>query len=235
MNTRLPIATQLKRIRERSKVSMREMARRLGKSSSSYAHYENPERFKDKYLPYELAQQVARNLDAPFSHEVLALSGFETTENTAFRVIDLDYGNELTSDELLVPVFDISAAAGSGIVIDDYEAVASQLAFPTNYIKHITHTHPGQLAIISVIGKSMSPTLAHDDLVMVDMTKDNVVFDGIFVVRHEDVLKVKRLRWGDGKRTIDLISDNKEYEVETLPADEVSVVGKVVWTGRKEF
>lgn len=135
----------------------------------------------------------------------------------------------------LVNIYDISAAAGDGMVVDEYEAIASRLSFPPGYLRHITTTSPNRLAIISVTGGSMTPTLHHDDIVMVDTTKTNISYDGMFVIRHDGLLKVKRLRWGADKSTIVLHSDNlMQHPPEEHPASEIEVVGRVVWVGAKQ-
>ena len=134
-----------------------------------------------------------------------------------------------------VPVYDIAAAAGVGMIVPDYEAVADNLAFPSGYLRHITSTSPDHLAIISVTGASMAPTLNHDDLVMVDTTKKNIAYDGMFVIRHEDLLKVKRLRWGRGKASIVIRSDNmRDFPEEDADPMDIEIVGRVIWTGKKE-
>lgn len=132
-----------------------------------------------------------------------------------------------------IPVFDVSASAGQGIAVNEYEPIAANLAFPENYLRHITSTHPRHLAIISVTGGSMMPTLAHDDIVMVDTTKKNTSFDGIFVVRVDDLLKVKRVHMDHRAGTATLRSDNPLYPDETRPALDVEIIGRVVWMGLK--
>lgn len=68
---------------------------------------------------------------------------------------------------------------------------------------------------------------------MVDVSKRNLGYDGMFVVRHMDVLKVKRLRLSPDRSTITLISDNQAYTPEVWPADEIEVIGRVIWVGGK--
>lgn len=134
-----------------------------------------------------------------------------------------------------VPIYDIAASAGVGMIVPDYEAVADNLAFPSGYLRHITSTSPKHLAIISVTGASMLPTLNHDDLVMVDTTKKNIAYDGMFVIRHEDLLKVKRLRWSRGKSSIIIRSDNvRDFPEEDADPIDIEIVGRVIWTGKKE-
>lgn len=133
----------------------------------------------------------------------------------------------------LVSVYDIAASAGNG-ALAEYEAVAYSLAFPPNYLAKLTKSSPRNLAIISVKGDSMVPTLMDDDIVMVDMSKTNVGYDGMFVIRTIDVIKVKRLRLSVDRSAITLISDNDAlYPPETWPTEEVEVIGRVIWTGRK--
>lgn len=137
------------------------------------------------------------------------------------------------NDHPTIPVFDVSASAGQGITVNEYEPIAANLAFPENYLRHITSTHPRNLAIISVTGGSMMPTVAHDDIVMVDTTKKNTSFDGIFVVRVDDLLKVKRVQVDQKSAIVTLRSDNPLYPDETRPALDVEVIGRVVWMGTK--
>lgn len=136
--------------------------------------------------------------------------------------------------EDLIPVYDVSASAGDGSIVE-YESVACSLGFPSDYLRRTLRSNPRDLAILTVNGYSMMPTLKEDDLVMVDTSKRNIGYDGMFVVRHDDVLKVKRLRWGEGRRTIWLISDNEDngYPPIEVPAENLAVIGRVMWTGGK--
>lgn len=73
-----PVTKALRDLREEAKVGVREMARRLGMSSpSSYAHYEDPNRFKDPYLPMAWAQRFADALEPSGINRarVIALAG----------------------------------------------------------------------------------------------------------------------------------------------------------------
>lgn len=135
--------------------------------------------------------------------------------------------------DAMIPVYDIEASAGNG-TLAGYEAAAYSLAFPPDYLRSITTSNPKYLQIISVHGDSMEPVLKNNDIVMLDRSKTNVVYDGMFVVRHVDVLKVKRLRLSTDRRTITLISVNAAvYPPEDWPVDDVEVLGRVMWYGRK--
>lgn len=133
----------------------------------------------------------------------------------------------------LVPVYDVQASAGFGSIVDGEEHVAS-LAFPPDYLRRLTRANPRDLKIITVKGDSMVPTLSDDDVVMLDVSKRDLSYDGLFVIRDNgDGLLVKRVGRATRNGHITLISDNRVYlPVERL-ASEIEVIGKVIWQGRK--
>lgn len=133
----------------------------------------------------------------------------------------------------LVPVYDVMASAGHG-AHNGYEAVAYSLAFPPAYLSKLTKSHPRNLVIISVKGDSMVPTLMDDDVVMIDTSKKNVDFDGLFVFRFGDALHIKRVTRAARPGRIIAISDNRQhYDPIEYEADDIEVVGRVIWYGRK--
>lgn len=134
----------------------------------------------------------------------------------------------------LVSVYDVQASAGDGVVIYDEERVA-QLAFPQGYLNHLTRARATDLAIISVKGDSMHPTLADDDIVMIDLTKKDLSYDGLFVIRDGgSSLLVKRIGRASRSGHISLISDNRAiYPTVERSTREIEVVGRVIWRGGK--
>ena len=57
------VPTRLKRVRKNAGMGLRQMARALEMPPSSYGHYEDPGRFKDPYLPMEIAIRIADILE----------------------------------------------------------------------------------------------------------------------------------------------------------------------------
>jgi len=134
----------------------------------------------------------------------------------------------------LVNVYDVQASAGHGVVVYDEQAVA-QLAFPPGYLSKLTTAKPKDLKIISVKGDSMLPTLADDDVVMLDVTKRDLSYDGLFVIKDGgDALLVKRIGRASQRGYVSIISDNRAmYHPVEKPAEEIEVVGRVIWKGGK--
>lgn len=134
----------------------------------------------------------------------------------------------------MVDVYNVEASAGYGSLVES-EMVVDRLSFPPGYLRQITSSHPKNLAIIGVKGKSMEPTLSGDDIVMVDLSKTDLSYDGLFVVRDGgDSLLVKRISRGSRRGTVVLVSDNPQYPNQERAFEEIEVVGKVIWKGVKE-
>ena len=132
----------------------------------------------------------------------------------------------------LVPVYDVTASAGFGSLVN-YEEQTHSLAFPPDYLKKLTAGSSKDLVIISTKGDSMEPTLLDDDIVLVDTSKTHMGFEGMFVIRHNDTLLVKRVGMSAKSGHAMLISDNKAYPPLEVALEDTQVVGKVLWYGRK--
>src|SRR3546814_19007206 len=93
--------------------------------------------------------------------------------------------------------------------------------------------NPAGLSMIRVDGDSMSPTLSHGDEIMVDrMDGAARLRDGIYVLRMDDTLMVKRVALGLIKGKFSIRSDNPTYTVcEEIDPSLVNVNGRVIWTG----
>jgi Peptidase S24-like len=132
----------------------------------------------------------------------------------------------------LVPKLAIEASAGSG-ALTDIEALAGQVGFDEKWLKKMG-CEPSELSLIRVAGDSMVPTLIDGDDIMVDRGAANrPLRDGIHVIRMDDVLMVKRLSRGPSG-TISVLSDNPVYpDWSEVDGIEVTILGRVVWVGRR--
>lgn len=135
---------------------------------------------------------------------------------------------------IAVPRFDIGASAGHGAFAEGERPVA-HLGFDQGFLRQLSPARPSDLSIIKVRGDSMFPTLADGDDIMVDRSASGAALrDGIYVLRRDDTLAVKRVAVHPGSRKLTISSDNSAYP--TWPdcdPREVDVVGRVVWAGRR--
>jgi len=140
--------------------------------------------------------------------------------------------SDKTKEYLNIPVLNIHASAGHGAEILTEESEKG-LIFKKEWI-NAHHLQNKDLVMIHAKGDSMEPSITCGDELLIDKNPMDRFVDGIYIIRIEKDLFVKRLR----KRltgAIDIISDNPAYPNETIDdsnSDLLHVIGKVVWIGR---
>jgi phage repressor protein C with HTH and peptisase S24 domain len=131
-----------------------------------------------------------------------------------------------------ISAYDIEASAGHGAIITDEEPIY-EMGFSKELLGALTSARNEELAVIIVRGDSMLPTLMDGDQMLVDITQRNTNRDGMFILRYDDVLRVKRIDVNPANLRLRVKSDNPGYEsFEVNPAD-LDVIGRVVWVGRR--
>ena len=136
----------------------------------------------------------------------------------------------------LVPVtrVPVRASAGPGAFPAD-ESSKPYFAFDPVWLKTLTGSPPSRLSVIRVEGDSMAPTLSAGDDILVDLADaGDRLRDGIYVLRVDGALLVKRLAIHPVGRRVTVQSDNPAYgDLPDCGLDEIECIGRVVWAGRK--
>jgi phage repressor protein C with HTH and peptisase S24 domain len=136
----------------------------------------------------------------------------------------------------LVPVMRVAVRAPErpGAIVPA-EMAKPYFAFDGRWLKALTGTSAGKLSIIRVEGDSMSPTLNAGDDILVDPSDcTERVRDGIYVLRVDDALVVKRIALHPVGRRVTVQSDNPAYpDWPDCDMEEIACIGRVVWAGRK--
>ena len=137
-------------------------------------------------------------------------------------------------DLVQVPILAVEASAGHG-ALAEMEAKSAQFGFDPNWLRKLTPSKSPSLSIIGVRGDSMEPTLSDGDDVLVDLGDNQArLRDGIYVLRMDDSLNVKRVAIEPQGRRISVVSDNPAYPSwNNLERRAVNIVGRVLWFGRK--
>ena len=175
---------------------------------------------KSRHPRHDTVQKLAAALDC---------TAGELIDPGAAPALGLDLAGEL----VFVPTYEVSAAAGDGIIIDvEYET--GRLAFRQDWLRSVTAARTENLAVITVHGDSMFPTLANGDTILVDMTQRAPAQDGVYIVRFGDFVLVKRLLIDPVRREVTISCDNENYP-RLAPVDpgDVDVAGRVIWVGRR--
>jgi phage repressor protein C with HTH and peptisase S24 domain len=140
------------------------------------------------------------------------------------------------SASMLVPVRRslARASAGPGALVGDGGG-KPYFAFDERWLKALTATPPARLSIIRVEGDSMASTLNPGDDILVDLDDcTEGLRDGIYVLRIDDALHVKRLALNPLGRQVTVQSDNPAYpDWPDCSIEEINCIGRVIWSGRK--
>ena len=128
-----------------------------------------------------------------------------------------------------VPRLDLGASAGSGRVAGG-EGAFDAFRFSRRWLAE-QGLESAQLSAIRVEGDSMEPLLNDGDEILVDCSP-RPFRDGIHVVRLGDTLMVKRVA-SAGAGRMALLSQNLAYPPVEVAAEEVAIIGRVVWKGGK--
>jgi len=134
---------------------------------------------------------------------------------------------------LSIPYYDIGASAGAGSYIDGENPIGT-LPFSVDQLNVLGIKNFDRLAVLKVRGDSMLPSLNDGDDILVSSELPRSVKDGIYVIRLDDSLMVKRISVNPVNKLFTIRSDNTIYESwENCPPESVSIIGRVVWAGRR--
>ena len=96
-------------------------------------------------------------------------------------------------------------------------------------MRHEGDAEPDALRILRVRGNSMEPELREGDRIVVDTARRLPAPGELFVLWDGTGLVVKRVEALTAEGTLRLASAHPDYPPYERPADEVHVVGKVLW------
>lgn len=139
---------------------------------------------------------------------------------------NLDISKEENERPISIPIMDVQASAGPG-VMNSVDMIAGSLPMSEKFGMHFGDN----VAIISVSGDSMEPTISHQDWLLV-RRQEEIQSEGIFVFLQDNELRVKRIQKELSGRLL-VMSDNPKYQTEIYTQDDLNfletrIIGKVV-------
>lgn len=143
-------------------------------------------------------------------------------------------GAEAAGNLFAISQYAVDASAGPGALTGDEEEL-SRIAFPERWLRRVAGGDPAKLSIITVSGDSMEPTLSNGDEILVCGDDDaDRLRDGIYVLRVDNALIVKRIAINPANRRFTIKSDNEDYpDWPDCDPESIEVIGRVVWAGRR--
>lgn len=134
-----------------------------------------------------------------------------------------------------VPELDVRASAGHGAFHEGDEEIKAVWMFPDAVIRHELRARSANLRIITIDGDSMEPLLASGDRVLVDTAQRVPAPPGIFVIWDGLGIVAKRIEHiptAEPSRIV-IKSVNPIYGDYERPTEEVNIIGRVIWAGKK--
>ncbi len=141
----------------------------------------------------------------------------------------------LSLGHINLPFYEVKASAGDGLLVEA-EKQTHLISFEPKWLNKEIGVNPNDVFLMLVEGDSMYPTLKNGGMIMVNK-HFNGLSDGIYVIRHDHNLLVKRLQLlPDG--IIKVKSDNNMYEPweinkKHLNGTDIELIGRVVWSGQR--
>ena len=128
----------------------------------------------------------------------------------------------------------VLVSAGPGAVVTE-ELGKPCFAFDERWLRSLTASPADNLSIVRVEGDSMAPTLSAGDDILVDLGDSaDSLRDGIYVLRIDDALVVKRIALKPVGRRLTVQSDNPAYpDWPDCTLKDIKPVGRVIWSGRR--
>jgi transcriptional regulator with XRE-family HTH domain len=148
-----------------------------------------------------------------------------------------DEGDEYSSGrQNFITISPISALLSpeGELVIEKASRVAG-LSFHKSWIKKRLKIDQENLCIVYVQGDAMTPTLQHEDMLLIDMSQQSPTPPGLYVLYDGIGLAVKRLEYIAGSQppSVRIISDNGKYNSYEDSLENTRIIGRVVWFSRE--
>lgn len=211
------------------------------------------------YIQQYISRGVPRYLPEGVRHELAALFGLqEENFKPKGKRLSVVFGKDFTKEELpeappakvakpersavfdfsgedyaALPVYDARLAAGAGGESED--EVLHHVMFRMQWLKSVTTAPLDKLAVTEIDGDSMEPTLRSGDHGLIDSTQNMPSKkDGIYAIRTDDGLQIKRITTHPVTKMLTISSDNKEYRsFDEIPPDQIHIIGRLIWYGRR--
>ncbi len=186
------------------------------------------QQFIRRGTPRKLDEEDRRTLSRYFGVDDSLLGG-----PTPVNAAGLASKRSRDSDQLVrIARLAVGASAGPG-AIDPDERDVGGLIFDKRFLRDLG-SGPTALSAIKVTGDSMVPTLDDGDDILVDRgDASDRLRDGIYVLRYDDAVNVKRIAVSP-RGGFDVISDNPAYPPwADCDPQRVEIIGRVVWVGHR--
>lgn len=215
------MSTFLLEERKRLGLTQVDIAKAISVSKGTYIRWEG-----GSPIP---SDKLARLSDEGFDVYYILKGIRSPTPLNALTHTDINLGHE--NQLIAVTQYDLAASAGNGALVVAEQPVAR---FELSKLWLQQHNlHNKKLTVVPVRGDSMEATLFDGDLTLVSLVQNVAdAREGIFVLRFDDEIFVKRIQYDFKSKGYQVISDNHAYadffvEASDIAQNRFMVLGRV--------
>jgi hypothetical protein len=214
----------LRALRKSRNLTLKQVAALTGISLSGVQKHETGERDMDTEVLglYEKLYKVSKNQIAPSAFDKMV-------EPSTPRLVISEHETSANKKSGYVSLYELDTIGGTttDVSLHKYKHLEPPYPIPLANLNEASFSDPKNLYIIRVFGDNMEPTLSDGCRVVVDagITKFNK--SGIYVLWDGTGLSIKRMQsLSNGK--IQLLSDNKNYPLESVSLQNITIKGRVI-------
>lgn len=232
-----PIRLKVIKLVQKKRTDLKNASLKIGKNAA-YLH-QFIYRGSPKVLPEDTREALAQFLgveDEELRHsETPPRKPSSRGQTEEIETKHRPYGRRSVEGFGAVSEIDVRASAGYGALNDGIEEAKATWLFPEAIIRHEFRARPEDLHIITIDGDSMEPLLSSGDRILIDTSQRIPVPPGIFVIWDGMGIVAKRIEHIPDSEPPKIIikSLNPEYQTYERDAEEVNIIGRVIWTAKR--
>lgn len=202
-------------------LSQSELARRVGISQSAIHKLASGGAYGSAHL-----HKIARELGTSPAY----LSG--ETDDPVEGAVPLPSAEAIAEQLDLVPLEEVDLDYGLGAAYGDTPVSIVVHKMPRLLMEAMSESPSTSLFVTRGVGDSMQPVINHGDLVIIDRSQRTIGRDDqIWALAISGMHTIKRVRIRGNE--VRLLSPNPDVGNDVATTDEVHVIGKVVFVGRR--
>lgn len=222
----MTLVNNIAKLREARGWARPELAKRMGTSAQQVERLEKGQRG----LKPDWIERAARALGVPPADIITPIG----EAAASYGEPDLPVIREASDSDNSVALrrINLGFAMGDGSNFDDYVEEGT-LDFDAGLLRMISPSPAHRLVVADGVGDSMQPTLLDSDMILIDTLQNQLnKWDRIWAINLQGGGAVKRLGPAE-KGKVEIISDNPAIPNRVVSMEDVRIIGRVVWSGRR--
>jgi phage repressor protein C with HTH and peptisase S24 domain len=224
---------RLKEARNRAGKTQQDVADWFGITRNAVALWESAREDKRTAPSVEQLRRFAAETGAPLE-DYLVNDAAEVNAvwlpHSADQIRERTPGEPSGDEDIAIPEYRVHFSGGHGAITYEAEPDSQPATFRASYFQR-ERLNPARCKRFRVVGRSMEPLLFPGDAILVNLEETQVREGLVYVFRHGDELKVKRLMpRSDGSLVLRSVN-REEFPDDLVPAqqvaEQITIIGRV--------